>query len=288
MKKTKLYNNVSKETLESVKLAPGQKVVFRLLNMAPAPMDPSRMAIPLYKRVPPIDQVWDEHLQDYVDIAAVRAVDAEGNHTFHDISFTKALAGHITLVGGRSGDQEIYSYLALTNHNSSKEGRDNTKEAIFELVDEEAKADKDIQVRNKKRDALNIAADLTPEQVRDYIAALGDDDMRPIKTLRNKIEEMADKEPEAFLELVNNKQAVMKATVNRAASKNAIIFNEQQSRWEWPNKEAILTVSRSADAVQELVSFCVSSEKGEKVYETIQSKSKPVTGAAAKTVAKKG
>jgi len=54
------------------------------------------------------------------------------------------------------------------------------------------------------------------------------------------------------------------------------VFNEEQSRFEWPNKEAILTVARStgSDAVDELISFCVSSAKGEKVYQTIQSKAK--------------
>ncbi len=74
----------------------------------------------------------------------------------------------------------------------------------------------------------------------------------------------------------------MRATINRAQSKGIIVFNEEASRWEWNNKEAILTVSRNAEAVSELVTFCVSSTKGEKVYDTIATKAKPVTGAAAK------
>lgn len=285
MKKTRIYNDLSKKLLDSTKLAPGQKVTYKLVGIAPTPMDPTRLAIPTYKNVPPIDQIWDPYKGEggeWVDIAAVKSFDAEGNHTYHDILFTRAQAGHLILTGGRAVDQEIHSYLSLCNYNGSKEDRDTTKEIIFELVDEEAKADKEVKLRNKKREALIIAGDLDAMQVRDYSAALGKDDTRPVAVLRNELEEMADKDPQAFLDLINNKQAVMRATINRAQSKGIIIFNEEASRWEWNNKEAILTVSRNAEAVSELVTFCVSSTKGEKVYDTIATKAKPVTGAAAK------
>jgi hypothetical protein len=237
-------------------------------------MDPSRMAIPTYKNIPPIDQIWDKEKDEYVDIAAVKSADAEGNHTFHEILFTKSNAGHLILFGGRAVDQEIHSYLSICNYNGSNPDRDTSKEIIFELVDEEAKAEIEQKKRNLRREALNAAADLGQDEVKNFAAALGKDDSRPVGVLRNELEELADKDPQAFLDLIGNKQAVMKATINRSLSKGIIIFNEEQSRWEWPNKEAILTVARGTEAVEELVSFCVSSAKGEKVYQTIQSKAK--------------
>ena len=282
MRKTKLYNNLSDKLIQKTKLKKGETVTYRLYGITKAPMDPSRLAIPMYKNVPPIDQIWDEDKQEYVDIAAVKSVDAEGNHTFHEILFSKAQAGHLTLVGGRGSDQEIHSYLSICNYNTTNPERDNTKEAIFELVDEEAKAERESKVRNLKREALNAAADLSPEDVKNYSAALGEDDTKKVSILRSKLEQMADEDPQGFLDLLSNKNAVVKATINRAKSKGVVIFNEEQSRWEWPNKEAILTVSRGSSAVDELVTFCITSTKGEKVYDTIQSKSKPVTGAAAK------
>lgn len=274
MKKSKLYNDLSKKTLDATKLKPGQRVTYRLVGIAPAPMDPSRMAIPTYRNIPPIDQIWDEEKQEYVDIAAVKSFDAEGNHTFHEILFTRANAGHLILNGGRALDQEIHSYLTLCNYNGSNPKRDTSKEIIFELVDEEAKAEVETKKRNARREALNAAADLNQDEVKNFAAALGKDDSRPVSVLRNELEELADKDPQAFLDLISNKQAVMKATINRALSKGIILFSEEQSRWEWPNKEAILTVARGTEAVDELVSFCVSSAKGEKVYQTIQSKAK--------------
>lgn len=276
MRKTEIFNNVSPELLTSAKLKPGEKVVYRILNIQRNPMDPTKWAVPSIKAVPPVDQIYDEKKQDYVDIAAVRAVDAKGEHSFHEIYFYGNQGGMIVLNGGRAADQEIHSYLSLCNYNASNPNRDTTKEAIFELVDENARSEKERKNRNIKREALNVAYDLSIDEVKNYIAALGQDDTRPTDVLRNELETMADSNPTAFLDLINNKQASMKAVINRALSKGVIIFDQESNRYAWPTGEAILTVARSSasDAADELVSFCVSSAKGEKVFQTIQSKSK--------------
>lgn len=276
MKKTALYNNLPDEVIAKTKLRPGETVSYRLVGLSANPMDPTRLAIPSLKSVPSIDQIWDPVSESYVDIAAVKSVDPDGTHNMHRIYFYGNAGGVITLHGGRAADQEIHSYLSLCNYNKSKDGRDETKEPIFELVDETKRSEVERKSRNIKREALNAAADLSADEVRDYIAALGMDDSGKIEVLRNHLEEMADKVPTQFMELISNKQAVMKATINRALAKNAIIFNPEQSRFVWPNGEVILTVSRTTGGnhIEELVSFCVSSAKGEKVYSTISTKAK--------------
>lgn len=276
MKRTKMYNAVSPALLKQTMLKPGEQAVYRVEGIVQDPMNPGKWAIPAAKNVPPIDQIWDEEKQEYVDIAAVRNVDAEGVHMFHEIWFQGQQAGHLILRGGSAIDQEIHSYLSLCNYNGSNPNRDTSKEIYFTLVDEQAKSEKERKVRNLKREALNVSADLTAEDVRNYIAAMGADDSRPLEVLRNELETMADNDPKGFLELVANKQAVMKATLNRALKKGVIKFDEEQAKFSWPNGEAITIVARTTggDAVEELVAFCVSSAKGEKVYQTIQTKSK--------------
>jgi hypothetical protein len=276
VRKTELFNDLSKELVDSTKLKPGESVRYRLYDLPPHPMDPSKKAIPAIRQVPVMDQIYDPSKDEYVDIAAVRSVDAKGEHTYYDLSFSIASAGEMVLVGGRAADQEIHSYLSLCNYNVANPNRDPNKEAIFELVDEKAKSEVERKTRNIKREALNAAADLTADDVRNYTAALGRDDSGNLEVLRNHLEDLADKSPADFLELIGNKQALMKATINRALSKGVILFNEEQSRFSWPNGEAILTVARTTggDNIEELISFCVSSAKGEKVYQTIQSKAK--------------
>lgn len=276
MKRTKLYNNLSPELVEKTKLKPGEQAVYRVYGISPHPMDPGKWAIPSAKNVPVIDQIWDEKQQEYVDIAAVKSVSPDGNHVFHDIYFFGNQGGHMVLLGGRAADQEIHTYLQLCNYNGSNPNRDTSKEIVFEVVDESAKSENERKKRNIKREALNAAADLSPEDVRNYIAALGQSDNEKIEILRNKLEALADSDPETFMDLINNKQAVIKATLNRALAKGVISFDSEQSRFSWPNGEAILTVARSTagDAVDELLSYCISGAKGEKVYQTIQSKVK--------------
>jgi hypothetical protein len=275
MKKTELYNQLSDKLVKSTMLKPGQSVTYRLTNIQKSSLDPTRLAIPAAKNVPATDTIFDEEKGEYVDIAAVRAVDGQGNHTFHEIFFYSNMAGHMILQGGRAVDQEIHSYLSLCDYNASKPNRDTSKDAIFELVDEEAKAEKESRTRNIRREALNAAADMSAEDVKTYAAAMGKDDTKAVSVLRNELEEMADTNPQDFLNLINNKQAVVTATVNRAIKKGVILFNQEQSRFEWPNKEVILVVARTgSDAIDEFVSFCTSSAKGEKVFQTIQSKTK--------------
>jgi len=275
MKKTELYNQLSDKLVKSTMLKPGKSVTYRLTNIQKSSLDPTRLAIPAAKNVPATDTIFDEEKGEYVDIAAVRAVDGQGNHTFHEIFFYSNMAGHMILQGGRAVDQEIHSYLSLCDYNASKPNRDTSKEAIFELVDEEAKAEKESRTRNIRREALNAAADMSAEDVKTYAAAMGKDDTKAVSVLRNELEEMADTNPQDFLNLINNKQAVVTATVNRAIKKGVILFNQEQSRFEWPNKEVILVVARTgSDAIDEFVSFCTSSVKGEKVFQTIQSKTK--------------
>ena len=276
MKKFEQVNAVSASLLDKTKLKKGQTVVYKMANIQRNPWNPNEVIIPSAVGVPPVDQIWDEEKQDYVDIAAIRRVDKNGNHTYHDLWFWGSQGGHWTLRGGVAEDQEIHSFLALSNYNGANPNRDVTKEIIYVLVDEEKKAIDESRKRNLKREALNVAADLSPEEVKDYVAALGKDDSRKVAVLRDELEAFADRDPAGFLELINNKQAVMKASINRAIKKGVIIFNDEQSRFEWPNKEAILTVARTTglDAVNELVSYCVSDAKGDKVFKTIEGKSK--------------
>jgi hypothetical protein len=276
MKKTDIYNNVSDSLLKETKLKPGQQAIYRVSSITRNPIDPSEILIPAGVNVPVYDQIWDEEQQEYVDIAAISKINPDGNHMFYELWFLQTQGGHMILTGGRAADQEIHSYLSLCNYNGSNPRRDTSKPIIFELVDEAKKSEQERKNRNFKREALNVAADLSADDVKIYTAALGKDDSKPLEQLRNELEQMADRDPKEFLDLVNNKQSTMKAVINRALLKGVIVFSAEQSRFSWPNGEAILSVARvtGQDAVDELVSFCVSSAKGEKVYQTISAKSK--------------
>jgi len=275
MKKFEQTNNVSEKLLATTKLKRGEVATFKIAKIGRHPVT-GDVIIPAAVSVPVIDQIWDEEKQDYIDIAAISRPSKDGNHGFHELWFYGSQGGHWLLKGGVAQDQEIYSYLSLSNYNGSNPNRDVSKEIIFELVDDNKKSEVERKVRSLKREALNMAADLDVEAVKNLIAAKGGDDTKKIDILRNELETLADRDPAAFLELANNKQAAMKATINRAITKGVILFDAEQSRFAWPGGEVILTVARTtgSDSVDELLTYCVSNAKGEKVFQTIQQKSK--------------
>lgn len=275
LRKIGVYNDLSEDLVKPTLLKPGQTAVYKVDGIVPNPYNPGHFIIPFAKNVPPTDIIWDEGKQQYVEIAAVRSM-ANDKYDFYEIFFFANSAGHLVLTGGSAEHQTIHTYLTLCNYNGSNPNRDTNKPILFWLVDEEKKSEQDRKIRNKKREALNIAHDLDMEEVRNYTASLGKDDTRPVEVLRNELEEYADKDPEAFIEMIRNQQSVQKAVLNRAIAKGVIRFEAEQSRFVWANGEVIATVARTTggDNVEDLLAFCVSSAKGEKVYQTIASKSK--------------
>lgn len=272
MKKAPNFNQLPEEVVKKTFLKPGEKVLWRTTKGGPNPLNPQEWLIPAAVQVPPIDNIYLPETGEYIQIAAIERVDPTGNHKFYDLWFEKAQAGQIYITGGRAIDQEIHTYLSLCNYNGSNPNRDTSKDIIFEIVDEERAAKEGSKKRNLKRDALNIAADLQASELKDYAAALGRDDTRPTAVLRAEMEELADMNAQAFMDLVNNKSVVVKATLNRAISQGRIIFDPVQSRYAWDNGEPIVTVAKTSVAIDELVAHCVSSAKGEKILELLKSK----------------
>jgi len=281
MKKVKHFNELSPELLEKTKLKPGQIVHYKVHvtgtgNKSTTRLAPGLLAIPVAKNVPPTDQIWDDNLKAFVTIGAIRNVKSNGNPAFYDLTFRRATGGRMTYRGGRVADQEIHSYMMLCDYNGSKPDRDPSKPILFTFIDEEKVAEAKIEARNSRRVALNTAADLSEDDVRMYVAARGGDEKRPLKTLRNELEDFADAKPDKFMAFINSASTSTNAVVNRAIRAQKIKFNSEQSRFEWTDSgEAILTVARSgADAVEELSLWLRTDIKGEKVFQLLNTSDK--------------
>lgn len=275
MRKTDLFNNVSDSLLEKTKLKKDEIVRYRIISTARHPLT-GEFIIPSAVSIPATDEIWDQELQEFVNIAAIDRISPDGSVSFENIWFYGSDFGILTLAGGSAKAQNLHSYLALSNYNASNPNRNTQVEPFYELMDENAKSETERKTRNLKREALNIAADLSIDDVKTYIAALGKDDTRKVEVMRNELEMFADRFPKEFLELMDNKQATLKAVINRALNKNIITFDVEQSRFSWANGEVIVTVSRSTqgDNVEDLLTYLISSTKGEKILQTIQSKLK--------------
>jgi hypothetical protein len=277
VKKTKVYNNLSQKTLDKYKLKRGEKAVFKLIAMQKDPLNRGKFIIPTSYSIPSTDRVWDEFAGadgkgEYVDVALIRTIGAQEAITTKDIEFTRTGAGIITTSGDSADDLDQYVYLSVSNFNISNPNRDPSVEGLFELVDNKKKAEASRKKRNFTREALNYAYEMKDQDVLDFGAANGWEDTEPA-VLRDKIEMLAETEPEVFLEKVNDKGNAMKAIVKRALTAGIIVFDKPQSRFAWvAGNETICTVARTAgaDHLQGFVDFCVTEKRGAAILEDLK------------------
>lgn len=273
MKQFEKVNALSEGLINDTKLKRGETKQFVVAGITPHPWT-NELIVPSVVTVPPVDQIQDPNSGEWVDIAAISRIEKDGKHGYHELTFYGHNAGRIILSGGRGADQEVYAYLKLSNFNGSNPNRDESKPIYYYEVDEAKKAEQDEKIRDIKREALNSLADLSAADVRDYAASLGLDDKLDLKILRNKLGDLADKDPKAFNDLLSDKTAVIKATINRSIRDGKILFDAVASKYTWPHGEEILRVPRAEDAVDELAGYLATNPKGEKVLTTLMSKGK--------------
>ncbi len=283
MKLVKHFNNLSPELLATTKLERDQVVKYRVHTVGVGkrkmtPLMPMVPAIPTAKNVPPTDQIYDQYKKEFVTIGAIRNVKSNGNPGFYDLTFRRTSGGMIILKGGRVADSEIHSYLMLTDYNGSKVDRDTSKPILFYFVDENKIAEDNSAARKALRIALNTAADLSEDNVRIFTAARGLDDRRKLSVLRDELEAFAAATPVKFMEFISSAQTTVNAVVQKAIKNGKIKFNAEQSRYEWPTGEPILTVARTGqDAVEEFALWLKSDIRGEKVFQLLNvSDKKPI------------
>lgn len=272
MIKTDLYNNIPPSAMNGLKR--GDKVIFKILNIQPDPLNDGMLRMPSITTIPVTDRIFIKDTNDYVDIACIRAVGAGGHLTFYDVDFTARSMGHLVLDTNTREGWEKACYMMMCNYNLSNPSRDSSIKALFELVDNKAKAKESRGNRKIRREALVAASKLTAAEVRTIIAAMGRDEKREMELLRDEIETFAEHNPEEFLKTSLSKDNEIKAVVKQATDEGIIQYNKQQSRYEWcSTTEAICTVPRAnARKPQEsFLMFVKEHKNGKAVFDEIES-----------------
>jgi hypothetical protein len=268
MIKTKEFNNIEKPPM----LKRDEVKVFQYLNVKNDPQNPGKKIMPSVAMMPKVDRIYDPVSEDYVDIAAIKNLGVGGKPILNTIAFYKELEGKLLLRGNKTGDLEIFQYLMLSNYNKSNENRDKSVVPLFELVQPKKKATDARKQRNLRRDAMNVAAELSAAEVREFTASLNKDEKRDISILRDELEVMAEKDPTTFMTLSKDKNKSIQANCKSAIDKKVIRFDKATSTFIWvATGETIVQVPRSTKSsyLQGFTNFVLSNKNGELVYEEI-------------------
>jgi hypothetical protein len=273
-----LFNNYSKKLTVPI-LKRNETVQYRLLGITKDEF--GRWIIPAAKNVPTSDYVFDPGLGakngikssgDYIDIKYITSVNAQGEYQLGSIWFERSTLGTLILRGGSKKDQDMYQYLEACNFNASNPHRDTSVRPIFECINETKTATKKRQKREWVREAMNLAADMSDDEVKTMISALGKNEVRPLDILRDELEEFAMKDPKGFMSISSNKQKEIMATIKRGLDNNIISFNTEQSRFVWANnQEMILTTPRGSlkRRMDSMLEYIINTKQGAATYEEI-------------------
>lgn len=264
------YNEYKeKETLKR-----GQKAIYELTGIEKDPLDPDgvKLAIPFAKGVPNTDRVWDEELKKFIDIAFITGEGEGGTPKMGDIVFWKEMGGIMILHGGKARDERLFQYMERTNYNGSNPHRDPTSPVIFTRKDYKAEAKKKREERDIKFLAVKKAKELSLTQVRQISVYLYFNTDAEEEVLREKLEEYADNNPNAFLALTENKDLVIMDVASEAINKGILFVDKQGRKITDKGGQVLLTwqIKPDANPLEEFVAF-VKTDAGSEYYAELKS-----------------
>ena len=268
MIKTKNYNNI--EDVPTLKR--NEVKAFQYYGIKDDPLNAGQVSMPSVIIVPNKDRVFDPKRNDYVDIAAIKTIGIGDKPAFAEIKFTKQNRGKLILKGSVPVEKEVFEYLSISNANASNPNRDTSVRPLYELVNPAAEAKSKRQTRSLRREAMNVAAELSGSEVREFVSSLGKDETRDLSVLRDELETLAEATPKDFIKLSKNSNKSYAANIKRAIDKKIISFDRETNTFTWAaTDETIVQVPRSSKLghLEGFTNFVLSNKNGENIYQEI-------------------
>lgn len=196
--------------------------------------------------------------QKLKQIALVDGVDEQGRpNKYRKIRVEERYVGIYTLHLEENPEHFYYAML-LELHPKHSGGKfsDKNKQQIFSRIDEKAAATKEREDRRAKKQALDAAYKMSEEEVKEFADAMQWDSSDEPDLLRNKIEELAEKSPELFNDLVKSKKMKYQAAIKRAIDKQLWIHNPAEGRLSWASTgQPIVMLGISQDGKSDIERF---------------------------------
>jgi hypothetical protein len=275
------YNNYPKKVKPRI-LSPKEVVEYELINIRKDVMDNTgrRLAIPQIKGIPNSDVILvkdDDGEEVYINIAYITAGERTDNPTFGNVHFLKQNGGVIRVTGGNYRDQKLFEFLELTNYNSDSPYRDVRVAPVFRKVDRKKRAEEKRNVRNLKKQAFKIAEGLSSSEVGRIYIGLGHKELTDEAIMRDKIEELADANPEKFIVSSQNPDFVIMEVAFQAEKKKMLSVDYSKCQIKGQTGEVLYSWNQEEGEVnwmEKFVSF-VKSDEGSVYYKELIEALKP-------------
>lgn len=273
-------NKVSDEVKKYITdrgLKPGQTVKYRLLNGTKNQdkekndgpvLYPSSVSIPL------TDKIWDPGHNALVTVGVIRDVDRDGNITYkkHFVYPVKN-EGTFTLTGSNSDHIEIYEVLELISLNKTSPYRSEKVHPLFERIDEVAESKAKSQRRNVLRDSLNAIANWDMDELRAAGAAYNIPIDLDKDVIRERLEDIAEKDPVTFYKTIDNEETKTKGLINVAKQRGVISYNAHEHTWTMTGSGELIGALARTEGLDETTQFAqllMTGANGAKIKKNIE------------------
>ena len=179
-----------------------------------------------------------------------------------------------------NSQEDYYTAFALELHPKLIGGKFEDKNAyrVVTRIDENAEAEIKRKERTARKKALDAAESMEDADIVNFADAMMWDSGEPANILRNKVEELAETDPEFFNDLIEKKEIQVRALVKQALDKRIITHDPVENKFMWASNMQLITalpVSLTANHVQQFAEWLVvGGTKAEEVHKKIKELSK--------------
>lgn len=293
--KDQRINDFSKtifDYLEKRPLLPGMVAKYRLLNGTPQfnkktgntdMIYGSSVAVRLKSNI--IDPGFVIEAEDKKDsktvdagikvVGIVTEIDKQGNALFKGkLYVTPAInQPEFYISGDNAEDVLMYEALELSSENKSNPYRDKSVLPTFERIDDVAEAKQRTGKRNYLRESLNAIDRWTYEEMKAIAAGYNISTKLPQGTMRDRLESIAEKNPEVFYKNIDSEATKLKGLISIAKEAGVIHFTAIENTWYFTASGEVITIlqrKEGVDETQQLALFLDASANGPKIQGNIE------------------
>jgi hypothetical protein len=217
-----------------------------------------------------------ENVSKAKEIGLIDKLDKDGKpEKFYKIKIWARHQGILTFDLEEPGDFDMVMYLEL--HPKLKGGKfaAKDKQQLVERIDEQKEARTQREQRSAKIKALRVAEEMSEDQIKKFADAMLWDSTEGMALLQNKVEALAESNPEFFNDLVAGKNVEYQATVKRAMDSQIIGFDPAEYKYIWSSNQQTITVLQpvgTKNHVEKLAEWLMTGgHKSDEVYKKIKS-----------------
>tara|TARA_R110000744_G_C19303000_1_gene555942 strand:+ start:431 stop:1255 length:825 start_codon:yes stop_codon:yes gene_type:complete len=246
-------------------------VVFQLTRRNEKPSIAGKN-YPVSHRIPSEDEVYDEETGRN---RMIRYAIGEQSIYLDEQTSDNPVLGDIVFENGilvvQYQQVTLREFLQTSNWNKSNPDRMTTKRIIYDALDGEVDAQKNLENLEVEFHAMELLMEMDAQKMIGYARALGVNVDRSMYEIKHDMMIMAKNQPQLFLDEISNPKTERMQVVLDAEDERVIVVNaaKRQVFWGFGTKEVITTVPVGIDPKAHFVDYTFGDE-GQEVFKKIK------------------